>query len=134
MRGKTLLIGLALGLLLVGWASLPPTLALPGAVPELPDDLDSYLAARESAARREFGLIPGTESRIRWYDGPGSTTAISIVYLHGFSATRQEIAPVGEMIADRLGNEERPDAQRIGLASGQLKERLRAHSEDAGEE
>ena len=53
---------------------------------------------------RLMGIIPGTEKRIRWYSGDvNSRTTWSVVYLHGFSATRQEIAPVGEMIADQLG-------------------------------
>ncbi|NNL62879.1 MAG: alpha/beta fold hydrolase, partial [Woeseiaceae bacterium] len=34
---------------------------------------------------------------------PGVRTRYSVVYLHGFSATRQEIAPTAERVADRLG-------------------------------
>ena len=48
-------------------------------------------------------IIPETEKRIRWYEGRKDTkTPYSVVYFHGFSATRQEIAPVGTLVADAL--------------------------------
>ena len=51
----------------------------------------------------ETPLIPGTEKRVVWRDpGSRSRTAYSIVYLHGFSATRQETAPVAELLAEAL--------------------------------
>ena len=71
-------------------------------VPVLPDDLDNYLEAREAETAAQYPLIPGTEKRIRW-QVPGERTAFAVVYLHGFSATRQEIAPTTELVADALG-------------------------------
>ena len=47
------------------------------------------------------GLIPGTESRIVWADGE-ARTSWSVVNLHGFSATRQETAPLAETVASML--------------------------------
>ncbi len=89
-------------ILAVTWGLTPPPLASLPATPELPGDLDNYLARSESTAHSRFALIPQTDKRIRWQT-PGEKTEWAVVYLHGFSATRQEIAPATEMIADRLG-------------------------------
>jgi len=48
-------------------------------------------------------LIPGTEKTIHWAAEPGRQTALAIVYLHGFSATRQETAPLADQVAGALG-------------------------------
>ena len=57
----------------------------------LPVDLDSYLAASEA----QFSdIVPNTEKTIIWASEPGQKTDIAVVYLHGFSATRQETAPL----------------------------------------
>ena len=79
----------------------PSRLVNSALVPGLPDDLDTYLAASEAHASDHFPLIPGTEKRIRW-QSPGDKTEWAVVYLHGFSATRQEIAPANEVLADAL--------------------------------
>lgn len=66
----------------------------------LPPDLDQYLAEVEA----RFGDIrPNTEKTIIWAEQPGQKTAVSIVYLHGFSATRQETAPLADKLAAELG-------------------------------
>lgn len=63
-----------------------------------------WLAAREALAGADNEIIAGTDKRVRWQAGAhGRRTAISVVYLHGFSATRREIAPVPERLADCLG-------------------------------
>jgi len=65
---------------------------------------DKWLEQQEVEVNRGLAITPGTEKRILWFDpNRKSKTQWSIVYLHGFSATRQEIAPVGEMLAKRLG-------------------------------
>ncbi len=84
------------------WGLTPSPLASLPATPELPADLDGYLDSRESQAHSRFPLIADTGKRIRW-QARGEKTEWAVVYVHGFSATRQEIAPVPEMIADRLG-------------------------------
>jgi esterase/lipase len=95
-------VALVLLLLAVAWMLTPAALVNPATVPALPEDLDGYLAARELGAGRDFPLIRGTEKRLRWAS-PGARTRYSVVYLPGFSATRQEIAPVPELVADALG-------------------------------
>lgn len=79
----------------------PPRLRHDGVAPELPPDIDAYLQASEAAATATFPLIANTQKRIRWQT-PGERSDYVVVYLHGFSATRQEIAPVPELVADAL--------------------------------
>lgn len=66
----------------------------------LPGDLDAYLAASEA---RFDDIVPGTEKRILWAGAPGARTEIAIIYLHGFSATSEEIRPVPDRVAAALG-------------------------------
>ncbi|PPB80178.1 esterase/lipase [Albidovulum inexpectatum] len=69
----------------------------------LPDDpaaLDRWLATRESVVG---GIVPGAEKRIVWDGVPGQVTDWAVVYLHGFSATAQEIRPVPDLVARALG-------------------------------
>ena len=87
---------------LIAFLLTPSRLVNSAVVPGLPDNLDRYLASREAEAATRYPLIPNTEKRIRWQT-PGKRTEWAVVYLHGFSATRQEIAPATEMIADALG-------------------------------
>ena len=70
--------------------------------PVLPDDLDAWLQQTEEQAADRYGLVPGTEKRITWFDEQ-EQTPYSVLYLHGFSATRQETAPLAEIVATRLG-------------------------------
>jgi esterase/lipase len=72
--------------------------------PQIRGDLTEFLAQEEREAAAHRAMIPDTEKRIRWYqDRKNSKTPYSLVYLHGFSATRQEISPVVELVADALG-------------------------------
>jgi esterase/lipase len=66
----------------------------------LPDDLDTYLAQSEDAYP---AIVPGAEKVIFWANANKSKTSLSIVYLHGYSASRQETAPLSDNIAARLG-------------------------------
>ncbi|MEM6389023.1 MAG: alpha/beta fold hydrolase [Pseudomonadota bacterium] len=63
-------------------------------------DPDAYLAAREAAFD---DITPGTEARIVWAGESGATTDLVLVYLHGFSATSEEIRPVPDRVAEALG-------------------------------
>lgn len=66
----------------------------------LPDDLDEYLRETES----EYVTRPECEKVIDWFDEHNKQpTAISVVYLHGFSASRKELYPVPKQIAKELG-------------------------------
>jgi esterase/lipase len=106
MKGRiavtVLVICVALTLVLVVIA--PANLNNNAQVPQIEGDLTAWLEESESRANANEALIPDTAKRIRWnQDRTNSKTRYSIVYLHGFSATRQEIAPVGAMVADALG-------------------------------
>ena len=94
----------ALGVLLAGlWLLLPPegvartTIFDPAS---LLSDLDIYLAQQEAT---HPGITPGAEKRILWAGAKGAKTKIALVYLHGFSATSQEIRPVPDAVAHALG-------------------------------
>lgn len=69
-------------------------------VPASPDQLDAWLELGESA---HADLVPGTAAGIRWARDPGQRTATAIVFLHGYSASRQEIEPVLSDVGAELG-------------------------------
>ena len=66
----------------------------------LPGDLDEYLT--ESEAQFD-DIVPGTNKMIFWADSSKRKTPLSLVYLHGFTATRQETAPLSDSLAGRWG-------------------------------
>jgi pimeloyl-ACP methyl ester carboxylesterase len=67
----------------------------------LPDNLDTYIA--ESEARFD-DLRPGNERQIVWaYPASRARTPISIVYIHGFSASPGELRPLPDLVATSLG-------------------------------
>lgn len=65
----------------------------------LPADIDEYLRDSES---RIIGTIPNTEKKVIWHGGSSSVTELSIIYIHGYSATRQEVSPLIENIAKQF--------------------------------
>jgi esterase/lipase len=69
----------------------------------LPADLqllDAHLAASEA---RLGDVTPGAEKQVVWGATGKRRAPWAVVYLHGFSATRQELAPVPEWVAQGLG-------------------------------
>ncbi|MGA0054898.1 MAG: alpha/beta hydrolase [Steroidobacteraceae bacterium] len=48
-------------------------------------------------------ITPGAEKRIFWAHSDRRKTAYSVIYLHGYSATRQEVTPLTEKLAAHLG-------------------------------
>jgi pimeloyl-ACP methyl ester carboxylesterase len=66
----------------------------------LGDDIDAYLTASESAFD---DITEGVEKRIVWFGDKDAKTPLSIVYIHGFSATSEEIRPVPDNLAQQLG-------------------------------
>jgi hypothetical protein len=64
-------------------------------------DVDAYLSASES----HFADIrPGAAKRVVWADpATKAKTAFAIVYLHGFSASAEEIRPLPDRVAAALG-------------------------------
>ncbi len=65
----------------------------------LPDDLDQYLAQSEA---KFTDITPNTEKKIFWANPDKTKTHLSIVYLHGYSATRHETSPLADDIAAKL--------------------------------
>ena len=66
----------------------------------LPQNLDQFLIDRES---QFTDIIPGAEKKIIWAGAPGTRTEVALVYIHGFSATRQETAPLADSVARHVG-------------------------------
>ncbi len=62
-------------------------------------ELDAWLAEREAQVP---ALRPGCEKRVIWAKGP-ERTPWSVVYIHGFSASRREVSPYAERLAEGLG-------------------------------
>lgn len=64
------------------------------------DQLDAWLEARERATG---DVRPGAEAGVVWHGGERRRTSLSLVYLHGFSASRMETHPLSERVAQALG-------------------------------
>jgi alpha-beta hydrolase superfamily lysophospholipase len=62
--------------------------------------LEDFLAAKEAGYPN---LIPGTAKSIVWHGGKRERAALALVYVHGFGASRQEISPVMERLAEDMG-------------------------------
>jgi pimeloyl-ACP methyl ester carboxylesterase len=93
----------AVVLVVAGWATRPARLEPPRAKASVTDNPAALLAEQEAAVDAALGIIGGAEKRIVWASEPGVRSELVIIYLHGFSATRQEIAPVPEQVAAALG-------------------------------
>jgi len=82
--------------------------------------LDSWLARGEASYP---DLRPGNAKGIVWYGQPGKRTPWAVVYLHGFTGSRLETAPLAEQIGQRLGanvfNTRLTGHGRSGLAMGE---------------
>lgn len=101
MKKRTSVLLGVTGLLLVAFLLGPrPVANVPPPPSALPDDLDAYLATSEA---RFDDLRPGVEKSIIWADSSKTRTPLAVVYLHGFSATREEVRPLPDTVAARLG-------------------------------
>ncbi|WP_224813976.1 carboxylesterase [Hasllibacter sp. MH4015] len=97
--GRVLLGLIALGLIF--WFVAPREAVERGAV-EMPDlsDPDGWLSERET----QYGdITEGTQARVVWAGEAGMPTPTVVLYLHGFSATSEEIRPVPDRVAEQLG-------------------------------
>ncbi len=66
----------------------------------LPDDLDHYLSTKEQQAHLTTRDVA---KKIVWADpGKKNKTKISVIYLHGYSATLMETHPLTEKIGQKL--------------------------------
>lgn len=96
-----ILIGVSAAIVLAALVTWPADLAWMPSAPDVGDDPVAWLAAQE--AEVSSGIVPGTEKRILWQDAETrERTPLAVVYLHGFSASRQEIAPVPKRLAAEL--------------------------------
>jgi esterase/lipase len=81
----------------------PEAASFTNELPVVPSDasaLTKYIASNESLLK----LRPGNEARIIWANDSSKTkTDYAIVYLHGFSASQEEGAPVHKEIAKKFG-------------------------------
>lgn len=62
--------------------------------------LDSWLSQNESRFEK---IRPGTAKGVVWATPDQQKTTWSVVYIHGFSATRAETAPLADEVAKALG-------------------------------
>ncbi len=67
---------------------------------KLPENLDLYLTESESQFE---DLTENTDKKIIWHSTQCQQTSLSFVYIHGYSATRQEVSPLVENLAKRFG-------------------------------
>ena len=68
--------------------------------PTTPAALDDWLHQREAAYK---DIVPGTEKCIIWNSTARAQTQWAVVYIHGFSASRMETAPLADTVAKALG-------------------------------
>lgn len=67
---------------------------------QLDAGVDAWFAGQESRVPR---LRAGVQKRVHWAGAPDTRTDWAVVYVHGFSATSEEIRPVPDMVAQGLG-------------------------------
>lgn len=63
-------------------------------------DPESYLARQEAAVANIRG---GLQKEILWANADHRRTPLSVVYIHGFSASKGEVRPLPDLVAVRLG-------------------------------
>lgn len=94
-----------LGLTLLMIARLAPRPQLAARMPEsqVPKDLTPTESANwlDDQETGHGHIIAGAEARVFW-SAQGEKTPLSILYVHGFSACRQEISPVPEALSEAL--------------------------------
>jgi esterase/lipase len=101
-RGRWLVFGCAFTAALAMLGAAGPVTHFDASVRPvaLPADLDDYLARAE---RGVPALRDGAQRRIVWRDPARKTrTAYAVIYLHGFSASAPETAPLAERVAAAL--------------------------------
>jgi alpha-beta hydrolase superfamily lysophospholipase len=102
--GRLLVVVLALALFL--WLGPRDSMIRPASFAAVtaevpgPEALDGWLAEREAAVP---GLRDGAAKRIVWAGAPGAVTDVAVVYLHGFSASAEEVRPLPDEVAAALG-------------------------------
>ncbi|MGB2461586.1 MAG: alpha/beta hydrolase, partial [Candidatus Puniceispirillaceae bacterium] len=93
-------VAMVLGALWIFGPREPATLQIDYRRIAIPDDVDAYLSIAEA---RFDDIVPGTHKRVSWFGIPGEKTPVAIVYIHGFSASSEELRPVPDLVAEALG-------------------------------
>ena len=78
----------------------PVDLAVSFDASPLSGGVDAYFDAVEA---RFSDITQGTKKRVIWAETPEAKTPVSVLYVHGFSASSEEIRPVPDEIAASLG-------------------------------
>lgn len=65
-------------------------------------DIASLEHSLRNSEAKFSDIVSGAEKTISWHGERGQKTPISIVYVHGFSATHKELSPMTETLAQRL--------------------------------
>ncbi|MEM8553614.1 MAG: alpha/beta fold hydrolase, partial [Pseudomonadota bacterium] len=68
-------------------------------VPEI-SEINDWLAAQEAEVPQ---LRDNAHKRVVWAGEPGAKTPLSVIYVHGFSASSEELRPVPDALAEALG-------------------------------
>lgn len=107
MRKLSIIVAAGIALAFTGWALTPPGINSPFKLlvtitPDMAEGPDEWVRWQDNIIDTAYGIVPGAEQRIIWRQQDERTEYV-VVYLHGFSASRQEIAPVPEMVAAGLG-------------------------------
>jgi len=97
--GRVLLALVTLGGLLWLIGPYEPAPLTPNPVVVGPD-IDAHFAETEAAYD---DITPGTQKRVIWAGAAGARTDWVVLYVHGFSATSEEIRPVPDRVAQALG-------------------------------
>ena len=102
LRNTAIVLALLAGIFAVGPRNDfgPDAPAPRAAPPTVIGELDGWIAQQEAAVT---DIRPGTAKGIVWHGAAGERTPWSVVYLHGFSASRLETAPLAEQVAQALG-------------------------------
>jgi esterase/lipase len=119
MRVTILVLGIVLLFSVVVWVFGPRARIIepPGAIPEI---TRTQLAQILNADQVMTSLKKGVQKEVIWAHEDQRKTEWSVVYLHGFSASRREISPVVETVAAKLG-------------ANAFFTRFRGHGTDTGE-
>ena len=63
------------------------------------DNLDDYILRSEENIPN---LKKDLKKKIYWFSDPGVKSEVAVVYIHGYSASGQEVRPVPDLIAKKL--------------------------------
>lgn len=98
MLKKISLLIIALLALGIGSHYLPPAKVTAPILPTI-DKIEAYINKQESQYK---DITQGAEKHIAWANTNKVKTEFAVVYLHGYSATRQESAPLSDLLAQKL--------------------------------